>query len=133
MYSTSYLGTSAPPSTLTAEPARGEETTPAKEPSVLTALELPTTKDGHLAWPLALVALPGEKPRELQKQVEGLVLQMASKPKDAANSRFAEEAKEVLKTLRSQMESNRFSITRGCRKDAERFLAQLDRALVSLQ
>src|SRR5262245_32884855 len=134
MYSMPYLTMAARASTLSTDPARAEESTPAKEQtSVLTALELPTTKDGHLDWPLALAALPGEKPRELQKQVETLVLQMASKPKDAANSQFAEEAKSVLKGFRSQMEANRFSITRGCRKDAERFLDQLDRTLTSLQ
>jgi hypothetical protein len=134
MGSTAYLRTAAPTSTLTANTGRAEETVAAKEQtSVLAALELPTTKDGHLDWPLALAALPGEKPREFQKQVETLVLQMASKPKDAANSQFSEDAKRVLKGFRSQMEANRFSVTRGCRKDAERFLDQLDRALTSLQ
>jgi hypothetical protein len=129
-----YLTMAARASTLSTDPGRAEETVAAKEQtSVLTALALPTTKDGHLDWPLALVALPGEKPRELQKQVETLVLQMASKPKDAANSQFSEEAKRVLKGFRSQMEANRFSITRGCRKDAEHFLDQLDRTLTSLQ
>jgi hypothetical protein len=81
---------------------------------------------------LALEALPGEKTRDLLKQVEALILQMASKPKDAENARLAGETKDIFARLRSQMYSNRISITRGCYKDADKFLGQLDSAVKTL-
>jgi hypothetical protein len=98
--------------------------------TVLTALGL-RVKNGHLDWPLALVALsPGEEVDNLRRQLESLVLVMsrrssAGKP----NTGLEKEARQALDRLQSLSYSNRFSMTLGTRKEAERFLDQLDNAL----
>ena len=133
MYAMPNYGGGQKNAVLTAGSGTPAEVTENKEQkNPFTDLGLPT-KEGHLDWPLALVALPGEKTRDLLNQVEALILQMAGKPKDAANTGFAEETKDIFARLRSQMYSNRFSITRGCYKDAAKFLSQLDSAVKTLQ
>jgi hypothetical protein len=133
MYAMPNYGGGEPNAVLIASSGTPTEVTDNKEQrNPLTDLGLPT-KNGHLDWPLAIEALPGEKTRDLLKQVEALVLQMASKPKDAANGCLAQETNDVFARLRSEMYSNRFSITRGCYKDADRFLGQLDSAVKTLQ
>ena len=95
--------------------------------SVLTAMGLPN-RHGHLDWPLALVALPGEQSRRLRQQVEAAVTVLANS-KPGKNSPLVEETKSVLERLQSLTESNRLSMTPGTFRDAEEFLAQVDHAL----
>jgi hypothetical protein len=95
--------------------------------SVLTAMGLPN-RNGHLDWPLALVALPGEQSRRLRQQVEAAVL-VSANAKPGANPRIVDEAKSALERLQSLTESNRLSMTPGTFRDAEEFLGQIDHAL----
>jgi hypothetical protein len=95
--------------------------------SVLTAMGLPN-RNGHLDWPLGLVALPGEQSHRLRQQVEAAVTVLAN-AKQTRNSPLVEEAKSALERLQSLTESNRLSMTPGTFRDAEEFLGQVDHAL----
>jgi hypothetical protein len=99
----------------------------------LTALGLPVKK-GHLDWPLALDALPGEESRNLRQQIESLLLVMArASQRTKGNAGLVEEAKQALDRLDAIFYSNRYSMTLGTRKDASEFLSKLDNALSALQ
>jgi len=101
--------------------------------TTLTALGLPV-KNGHLDWPIALDALPGEESRNLRQQLESLLLVMARGSQSTkGNAGLAEEAKRALDRLDSLAYSNRYSMTLGTRKDAGEFLDKLENALSLLQ
>jgi hypothetical protein len=100
--------------------------------TALAALGLPV-KNGHLDWPLALDALPGEESRNLRQQIESLLLVMAANSQGGkGNARLVDEAKQAVSRLDAIAYSNRYSMTLGTRKDASAFLAKLDNVLSSL-
>jgi hypothetical protein len=97
---------------------------------ILSALGL-ANKNGHLNWPLGLIALPGEQSKLLREQIESVILVGASNK--TINPFLVEEARLAVERLQSQAESNRLSMTRGTYKDSKQFLGQLDHALKLLQ
>jgi hypothetical protein len=103
---------------------------PSGRDPILSALGL-ANKNGHLDWPLGLIALPGEQSKHLREQIESVILVGATNK--TINSFLVEDARLGLDRLQSQIESNRLSMTRGTYKDAQEFLGQLDHALKLLE
>jgi hypothetical protein len=97
--------------------------------TVLAGLGLPT-KNGHLDWPIALDALPHSE--DARRQVESAMVALAAY-KGNANAGLVDEAKRSLDRLRDLVYSNRYSMTAGTRKEADRFLDKLESALKAFQ
>jgi hypothetical protein len=88
-------------------------------------------KNGHLDWPLGLIALPGEQSKSLRQQIESVIVVGVSNK--TINPFLVEEGRLALERLQSLAQSNRLSMTPGTYKDSQEFLGQLDHVLKLLQ
>jgi hypothetical protein len=101
---------------------------------VLGALGVPN-KDGHIEWPLALRFLrPDDEARELRQQIGALIQVLAIEQAGGyLNAGDIHQTRLVLNKLRSLMESERYSMTLGTYKEADRFLGKLESFLKNLE
>src|SRR5262249_57350101 len=101
---------------------------------VLAAAGVPN-KNGNIDWPLALQILrPDEETRELRRQVETLVQVLANQ--QAAlypNPRYIHQTRQAVGKLRSFMDRERYALSAGSYREADRFLGKLETFLQGLE